>query len=389
MYWRSAAALLLSTVALFEGTSATLITVTKHVGSCKATYSSKTRSTTVVKSTVTVQPVPWTDQDANSGSPFVLELGIGGPGKGEKASYNSADVCDAQWSDNNGWLEGCSVRDKEREVDDNQRRLDIHASWCFKTSRLRSHRVLQPINLNFHFQNGALRWSNSNFSGGAAQLYKAPIPNSNSKRVIVRFSGPIDPSWSALMVSARPANEVAIQPLPAQTSSTKRSTTTTKRSTTSTRLSSTSTRRSTTSTRHNTTSTRRSTSSTRPASSTQKSSSARPSPSENVTPNGLCGPSNGYNCAGSVFGDCCSQYGYCGSGVDYCGIGCQPVYGICSVPPSSSGLSARSTSLTATSSHSSALMSTSLSSGSSHPTSTYTSIAEPIGPGPSRWNLHI
>ncbi|KAF3391643.1 WSC domain-containing protein [Penicillium rolfsii] len=36
-------------------------------------------------------------------------------------------------------------------------------------------------------------------------------------------------------------------------------------------------------------------------------------------------------CAGSAFGNCCSQFGWCGSSTDYCGSGCQSNYGNCGV----------------------------------------------------------
>ncbi|WYZ44614.1 hypothetical protein EsH8_VII_001050 [Colletotrichum jinshuiense] len=55
-------------------------------------------------------------------------------------------------------------------------------------------------------------------------------------------------------------------------------------------------------------------------------------PALQVSVTGSCGPTNGGNtCAGSVFGNCCSQYGYCGSDVNFCGTGCQPGYGSCGI----------------------------------------------------------
>ncbi|OLN83704.1 Chitin deacetylase-like protein 9 [Colletotrichum chlorophyti] len=49
-----------------------------------------------------------------------------------------------------------------------------------------------------------------------------------------------------------------------------------------------------------------------------------------VSLNGACGSSaNGATCAGSTFGNCCSQYGYCGSSTAHCGTGCQSTYGSC------------------------------------------------------------
>ncbi|KAF2033692.1 hypothetical protein EK21DRAFT_47263, partial [Setomelanomma holmii] len=65
---------------------------------------------------------------------------------------------------------------------------------------------------------------------------------------------------------------------------------------------------------------------------------APPKPSEStlfhkaeaeISPHGLCGSHNGFNCAGSRFGSCCSQWGFCGIGSEYCGTGCQSAFGHC------------------------------------------------------------
>ncbi|GKT61784.1 chitin binding protein [Colletotrichum tofieldiae] len=49
-----------------------------------------------------------------------------------------------------------------------------------------------------------------------------------------------------------------------------------------------------------------------------------------VSLTGSCGANNGNaTCAGSIFGNCCSQYGYCGSDIDFCGTGCQSDFGSC------------------------------------------------------------
>lgn len=47
-----------------------------------------------------------------------------------------------------------------------------------------------------------------------------------------------------------------------------------------------------------------------------------------VSKNGQCGP--GLTCAGSSFGDCCSEHGWCGSSPDHCGSKCQLAFGKCS-----------------------------------------------------------
>ncbi|PVH92943.1 carbohydrate-binding module family 18 [Periconia macrospinosa] len=68
------------------------------------------------------------------------------------------------------------------------------------------------------------------------------------------------------------------------------------------------------------------TSTIRPSSS---SSTPRPTATAKVSMDGTCGGNNGYTCAGSSFGDCCSQYGWCGSEDGHCGTGCNPLFGKC------------------------------------------------------------
>ncbi|KAF7712666.1 Endochitinase-like family protein [Penicillium ucsense] len=51
-----------------------------------------------------------------------------------------------------------------------------------------------------------------------------------------------------------------------------------------------------------------------------------------ISSNGICGAFNGTaTCAGSAFGNCCSQFGWCGSSTAYCGSGCQSNYGTCGI----------------------------------------------------------
>ncbi|KXH34486.1 chitin recognition protein [Colletotrichum simmondsii] len=50
----------------------------------------------------------------------------------------------------------------------------------------------------------------------------------------------------------------------------------------------------------------------------------------NISKNGECAGTNGYNCLGSNFGDCCSPYNYCGNTTAHCDTGCQSGFGKCS-----------------------------------------------------------
>jgi peptidoglycan/xylan/chitin deacetylase (PgdA/CDA1 family) len=54
-----------------------------------------------------------------------------------------------------------------------------------------------------------------------------------------------------------------------------------------------------------------------------------PAPAKPVSNDGTCGSQGGATCAGSTFGNCCSQYGWCGSTAGHCGSGCQSGSGRC------------------------------------------------------------
>ena len=70
---------------------------------------------------------------------------------------------------------------------------------------------------------------------------------------------------------------------------------------------------------------------------TSLNTATNPCPAAPISKDGTCGGYNGYTCAGSMFGSCCSQYGYCGSSADYCGTAnCAPKFGKCGTQVSSS-----------------------------------------------------
>ena len=48
-----------------------------------------------------------------------------------------------------------------------------------------------------------------------------------------------------------------------------------------------------------------------------------------VSPDGSCGPANGYSCLGSGYGNCCSNSGECGGTDEVCGAGCLVEFGLC------------------------------------------------------------
>lgn len=64
-----------------------------------------------------------------------------------------------------------------------------------------------------------------------------------------------------------------------------------------------------------------------------------------VSTDGTCGGAEGFTCAGSTFGNCCSAYGWCGSTTGHCDAGCNAVFGICgSTSPSATPASVSSSS---------------------------------------------
>ncbi|KFY86452.1 hypothetical protein V500_07623 [Pseudogymnoascus sp. VKM F-4518 (FW-2643)] len=74
--------------------------------------------------------------------------------------------------------------------------------------------------------------------------------------------------------------------------------------------------------------------------STATTTSIEPSQTDVISktsPNGTC--NSLHTCIGSDFGQCCSKYGYCGATEEYCGDGCNPSFGRCSEPISSSSSS--------------------------------------------------
>jgi hypothetical protein len=75
--------------------------------------------------------------------------------------------------------------------------------------------------------------------------------------------------------------------------------------------------------------------------STRASASSAPSstPSGITSPDGSCGSTKGYTCAGFSEGECCSQYNYCGNSASHCGVGCNPLFGKCTSSGASSSVS--------------------------------------------------
>jgi glucan 1,3-beta-glucosidase len=88
-----------------------------------------------------------------------------------------------------------------------------------------------------------------------------------------------------------------------------------------------------------------------------------------VSPDASCGGTNRYTCAGSPFGQCCSQYGWCGATAAYCGTGCQSAFGTCGTGSTSSSSKPSTASVSSPSSNPSTSSTSSASSTPAKPVS--------------------
>lgn len=66
------------------------------------------------------------------------------------------------------------------------------------------------------------------------------------------------------------------------------------------------------------------------AATSTKAATPSAAPAGKVSTDGTCAGTNGFTCAGSSYGNCCSPYGWCGSSNDHCSTGCQSAFGTCS-----------------------------------------------------------
>ncbi|KAI7283080.1 hypothetical protein KC345_g3140 [Hortaea werneckii] len=359
-----AAALLLATPVLGD-----VVTIIEYPSVCSAVYTAGSRSVTVVQSTVTVQPQPWTDEGANTGLPFVIEVdweGIGSYKKRQEAQIaylmaNGNTTTDgskaARWQ----------IRDGQLSSGDQF----VSTSPSIQREPFAVASTIEAISRTFAVQDSIFYWNNSAFDGNTAEFYKWPAGVFDNAQVVARFSGPIDPDWARVVLFAAPVTSVAPPGYGNASQSTSVATEivisgsaqppiSTGQSTalptgypgTSLGASSIPPVASSASVSSGSVIAIQSSSASGVAS-TSTGSSASPSassyPSGGVSEDGFCGPTNGdTTCEGSGFGECCSAFGYCGSTDSYCGNGCQSNFGVC--PPAVSAASSSAASFAATSS---------------------------------------
>ncbi|KAK6005862.1 hypothetical protein QM012_007504 [Aureobasidium pullulans] len=186
-----------------QACNAQTITLTTHVSACSATYTSGT-STTVIQSTVTVQPTPWTDAAANGGAPFVIRLqqvGVSGYPDADTAPY---------WLTANGNTTTNTSAAAVYTI--NEGRLAIlngsHVATNFNVVD-QAFGVTDydlPINTTFSVNDRMLNWTNSLFTNGTAQFYQLPPGLLDNALILAKFLGPMEPqrSWSPVILYVEP-----------------------------------------------------------------------------------------------------------------------------------------------------------------------------------------
>lgn len=202
MFWRSAAALSLALASLFDGAQSNIITITEHASVCRAVYTTGSKSVTVVQSTVTVKPVPWTDSAANSGTPFVLEVQFGSAPTRKRTAQGPFYLT----ADGNTTIDSTQATQytiiSGQLSSTNGRYISTTPGTLNQPFAVLS--TLESISTTFAVQNSGLVWSNSAFDNGVVTFFSTPAGVFNNAQIIVRFSGAIDPSWSAIAFLAIP-----------------------------------------------------------------------------------------------------------------------------------------------------------------------------------------
>ncbi|KAI7345524.1 hypothetical protein KC357_g2487 [Hortaea werneckii] len=377
MRWSGAAAALMLVAPAFGD----VVTITQYPSVCSAVYTTGSRSVTVVQSTVTVQPQPWTDEGANAGLPFVIEVDWEGLG-----SYKKRQEAQIAYLLTNGNTTTDGSKAARWQIRDGQLSSGdqfVSTSPGIQHESFAVASTIEAISRTFAVQNSIFYWNNSAFDGNTAEFYKWPAGVFDNAQVVARFSGPIDPDWARIVLSAAPVTSVAppgygnasqstsvateivisgsTQPptsigqstgLPPGYSGTSLGASSVPPVTSPASVSSSS-------------GIAIQSSSASGVASASTDSPASPSassyPSGEVSEDGLCGPTNGgTTCEGSDFGECCSAFGYCGSTDSYCGNGCQSDFGVC--PPA---ISSASSSVASSAAASSRAQSSSLGSVSS------------------------
>jgi hypothetical protein len=186
-----------------QACSAQTITLTTHVSACSATYTSGT-STTVIQSTVTVQPTPWTDAAANGGAPFVIRLQ-----QVDVSGYPDQDTA-PYWLTANGntttnsSLAAVYTINEGRLATLNGSHVATNFNVVDQAFGVTDYDL--PINTTFSVNNRMLNWTNALFTNGTAQFYKLPPGLLDNALILAKFLGPMEAqrSWSPVILYVEP-----------------------------------------------------------------------------------------------------------------------------------------------------------------------------------------
>lgn len=198
MRWSGAAAALMLAAPAFGD----VVTITEYPSVCSAVYTTGSRSVTVVQSTVTVQPQPWTDEGANAGLPFVIEVDwedLGSYKKRQEAQIAYL-LANGNTTTNGSKAARWQIRDGQLSSGDQF----VSTSPGIQHESFAVASTIEAISRTFAVQNSIFYWNNSAFDGNTAEFYKWPAGVFDNAQVVARFSGPIDPDWARIVLSAAP-----------------------------------------------------------------------------------------------------------------------------------------------------------------------------------------
>lgn len=196
-FWSLCSAVLLCTPAANGQT----ITVTTHISACAATY-----STVTVPSTVTVQPTPFTDAMANSGTPFVIRLQ-----QVDTSGYPDQSSA-PYWLTANGNTTTNVGSATVYEIVDGQLMTYIDGYLVSTNNGVvdqifsASSSTAGSIKTFFTVNNRMLNWTNAVFTNGTAQFYKLPPGLLQNAQILAKLIGPMEPqrSWSPVILYIDP-----------------------------------------------------------------------------------------------------------------------------------------------------------------------------------------
>lgn len=194
-------ALVLASSLFTRSTLGELVVITEYASACSAIYTSGSQTTTVVQSTIVVQPEPWTDSQPNTGTPFVLEVM-------ESTSQYNAKRNAPSWLTMNGNTTTDGMQATQYTIGNGMLTTisgetlsaadgDEYAIFAASTD-------IGMITTTFAINSSVLTWVNAAFDTGAAEFFVDPAWQADSAMVLARFAGPNDAAWEAVMLYAKP-----------------------------------------------------------------------------------------------------------------------------------------------------------------------------------------